>query len=132
MAKFQAGQSGNPNGRPKGSADRRSALRQMLEEHQSALIEKAVSKALGGNEAMLRLLLERMLPSKPKDEPIDILCGLNDKSLPDQIQMVVGAFSQGEISPLEAKTIMNILEIKANLVEICEFDKRLQRLEQKI
>jgi hypothetical protein len=42
---FKRGRSGNPNGRPKGIVDRRTALRELLAPHAQALIEKTVELA---------------------------------------------------------------------------------------
>jgi len=67
---FKKGQSGNPAGRPKGALDRRSLFRQLIEPYKDELVSKAVEMALAGNEQMLRLILERALPAKPKSEPI--------------------------------------------------------------
>lgn len=50
---FKTGQSGNPSGRPKGTKDKRSAFRSMVEPSCTQLIQKAIDMALGGNEAML-------------------------------------------------------------------------------
>jgi hypothetical protein len=62
MAKFQNGCSGNPAGRPKGSRDRRTALRELLAPHAGHLISKAVELANSGDTPALRLCLERILP----------------------------------------------------------------------
>lgn len=60
---FQEGQSGNPAGRPKGSKDKRTELRELLEPHAPALIEKAVSMALEGDTTAMKMCLDRILPA---------------------------------------------------------------------
>lgn len=59
---FKKGQSGNPQGRPAGTGDKRRELRALLEPHAPALIEKAVELALAGDITALRLCLDRIIP----------------------------------------------------------------------
>ena len=60
---FKAGKSGNPQGRPKGSKDKRTELRALLEPHAPALVEKAVQMALDGDTVALKLCLDRIIPA---------------------------------------------------------------------
>lgn len=84
---FQPGSSGNLSGRPKGTGSRQQVFNILVEPHREGLFNKAIELALSGNEAMLRLFLERMLPAKPRAEPI-------------QIDLPVGNFS-------DARTLSN-------------------------
>ena len=59
---FQAGQSGNPNGRPKGIIDKRAELRGLLEPHAKDLIKKVIEFAKQGDPTAMRLCIERLLP----------------------------------------------------------------------
>ena len=63
---FQTGISGNPNGRPRGTGTRQQIFSALVEPHRDALFRVAINMALKGNEAMLRLFLERMLPAQAK------------------------------------------------------------------
>jgi hypothetical protein len=64
--RFKPGQSGNPNGRPKGSKNQITLLKESLElqlrekseGHMAAVLEKALELALAGDRAMIKLLLE--------------------------------------------------------------------------
>ncbi|GAH02412.1 unnamed protein product, partial [marine sediment metagenome] len=62
---FVKGKSGNAAGRPKGLKDRRARFREMVEPLAPELLNKAVTMALDGNEQMLRLILDRLLPARP-------------------------------------------------------------------
>lgn len=64
---FKPGESGNPKGRPKGIVDRRARYLEIIEQYGDKLVEKAIEKAFWGNEQMLKLLLDRILPAKPRD-----------------------------------------------------------------
>ena len=65
---FVKGQSGNPAGRRKGSKDRRTLLFEELVPHGGALVSKAVSLALEGDQQMLALCLNKLIPNiRPVD-----------------------------------------------------------------
>ena len=65
---FQAGQSGNPNGRPKGIIDKRVELRGLLEPHAKEIVEKLIECAKDGDPTALRLCIERLIPRvKPEN-----------------------------------------------------------------
>jgi len=62
---FEPGKSGNPNGRPKGARNRTTALAEgLLDGEAEAITRKLIDKALEGDNAALRLCLERLLPPK--------------------------------------------------------------------
>jgi hypothetical protein len=57
---FPKGQSGNPAGRPRGSSNRATrAAEMLLDGEATALTRKAVELALAGDQAALRLCLDR-------------------------------------------------------------------------
>jgi len=58
---FEKGQSGNPSGRPKGSKDNRTELRELLMPHAPELIEKLVAQALEGDMAAMKLCIDRLI-----------------------------------------------------------------------
>jgi hypothetical protein len=66
--KFQSGESGNPNGRPKGTGHRQQLFDNLVLPRTEELINVAIKKALAGNDTMLRLFLERILPPRPHME----------------------------------------------------------------
>jgi hypothetical protein len=69
--------------------------------------------ALGGNEAMLRSFLERMLPAKPKDEPINFdlpdLDSLNAESLLPLSLNILKAASIGAATPEDCRNIAALI-----------------------
>ena len=71
---FQKGQSGNPDGRPKGSRNATTiALETLLDGQATALTQKAIDVALTGDMPALRLCLDRILPPR-KDSPWLLTC----------------------------------------------------------
>lgn len=124
---FKAGQSGNPIGRPKGTKDRRSLFRDMVEPSCLQLVKKAIDMALEGNEQMLRLLLDRMLPAKPKDDPIDInLAGENSLG---KAQKIFIALSKKKITASEATDLLCAVVAETKIQAIADFERRLEILE---
>src|SRR4051812_29118501 len=62
---FRKGQSGNPNGRPKGARNATTlALETLLDGQATALTQKAIDLALTGDMAALRLCLDRIIPAR--------------------------------------------------------------------
>src|SRR5208337_4155357 len=69
---FEKGQSGNPNGKLRGTRNRTTVIAQaLLDGKAETLVEKVVELALAGDVTCLRICLERLVPQK-KDAPIEI------------------------------------------------------------
>ena len=130
---FKTGVSGNPTGRPKGTGSRQQLFNNLVEPHTEELFQTAINLALSGNEMMLRLFLERMLPSKPLDDSITfqmpiINCG-NINSLSVLGAEVLKEVSMGKITPEQGKGIMTLLDNQRKLIETTDFSVRLQEIE---
>ena len=74
---FKSGVSGNMKGRPKGIVDKRLLYKSIINAHSEELINIAIEKAKSGNDMMMKLVLERVLPAKARDNLItkDIMVG---------------------------------------------------------
>ncbi len=69
--RFVKGQSGNPNGRPKGARGKATMIAEaLLDGDAEKLMRKAIELALAGSEPCLRLCLERILPPKRSGEDV--------------------------------------------------------------
>lgn len=131
---FNKGKSGNKNGRPPNTGHRQKLFNSLVVPHKEALITKAIEMAMSGNEQMLRLFLQLMLPVKPTDEPIA------DFTLPD-VDMTKGAslisvgaeilkgISNKHITPEQGKELISILETQRKLIETTELAARLTEVE---
>lgn len=134
---FKSGISGNPAGRAKGTGNRQQIFKALVEPHKQALFQKAVDLALEGNEAMLRLLLERMLPAKPVSEPIQIdmpnNCDFNNtQTLSDFGVESLRAVIAGKITPEDAVRISTLIGIHYKMFEMIDLKEKVTALEANI
>ncbi len=125
---YKPGESGNPAGRPKGLKDRRTAFRELVEPHAPQLTQKAIVMALEGNESMLKLLLDRLLPAKPKEDAVELV--LDSEKLVPQSREVIKALSDGRISASEANTLMSMIAKEADIYSTEDLESRMAVLEK--
>ncbi|QKS27736.1 MAG: hypothetical protein HT579_01410 [Candidatus Accumulibacter similis] len=130
---WKPGQSGNPNGRPKGSRNRVTLVAlAAMDEGADAIARKVVEMAKGGDISAARLVIERLVPVA-KERPIFL-------SLPDtgsaegvaQAQAaILQAVAAGDILPGEAATLAGIVEARRKALETQELEQRISALEGK-
>jgi Family of unknown function (DUF5681) len=128
---FEPGQSGNPNGRPKGSRNKATVLaEQLLDGEAEGLLHKLIEKALAGDSAALRLCLDRLLPPRrdrlvtftlPKIETAKDACAA--------AAAVLAACANGELSTAQAAEFIGLIETHARMLEKAELETRLAALE---
>lgn len=120
-------------GRPKGSRNKRTVLaRELLDELSPALVRKAATMALQGDQAMLRTLLPLIMP-RPKDSPINI-GPLNTDTfddLTDSQVAVLKKVTSGQITPEQAKILFDTIETLRKLIENQDLMKRLTFAEER-
>lgn len=133
---FQPGVSGNPAGRAKGMGSRQQIFNELVAPHKEALFKKAIELALNGNEAMLRLFLDRMLPAKPTDEPVQIDLPTGEFNSTEKLTQLgaetMRAVTSGEITPEEATKIATLLKAHQNTYQSVELREFLQQVTEKI
>src|ERR1700709_1369457 len=110
--RFQKGQSGNPNGRPRGSRNATTlALETLLDGQATALTQKAIDLAFTGDMAALRLCLDRILPPR-KDRPVTFalppINGAQDAAA--TVSAVLAAVATGDLTPADAGEISRLIE----------------------
>ncbi len=126
---FAAGNSGKPRGaRHKATL----AIEAMLEGQQEAITQKAIDLALEGDVTALRLCLDRIAPVR-KDATVSF--DLPDIETADDAanaaRAILKAVAAGDVTPLEAATVMGVVEQFRRAVETTELEKRLTALETK-
>jgi hypothetical protein len=128
---FQPGQSGNPNGRPKGSRNAATlALESLLDGEAAALTRKAVELALAGDIAALRLCLDRILPPR-KDRPVSFeMPPINNaEDARAASAALLTAVVSGNLTPSEASEVGKLIDAYVKTIELTEVLARLDKLE---
>lgn len=128
---FDEGHTGNPRGRPKGSRNKTTVLAQTLLDGQAEeILGKAVELALSGDTSMLRLCVERLVPTK-RDTPVSLqlpeIEGCSDAK--EAMQETVKAVSIGDLTPEEGGRIISLLERYLGSAELAELEKRIKKIE---
>ncbi len=125
--KFAAG---NP-GKPKGARNKTTrAIEELLEGEAEGLTRKAMDLALEGDTTALRLCLERIAPAR-KDAPVnfDLPAMHSASDAAEAAQAVLQAVSEGELTPLEAASVMGLVETYRRTLETTEIEERVAKLE---
>jgi hypothetical protein len=124
---FQKGKSGNPAGRPKGVADRRHLVRELLLPDAPELVSKAVELALQGDQMMLKTCLDKLIPNARLNTevrfPSEVSVASSGRSLISQV-------SDGEISVEQGRAALDLLAIQAKLEEQDALVARIAALEE--
>ncbi len=131
---FQLGQSGNPQGRPQGSKHRVTvAAANILEEHASAISERAVAMALDGDRSMIKLILERVVPVK-KSVPIRLQMPKIETiaDAPKLTGFLLNAVATGKISPADSSILSNTAANHLKALQVSELEARLSELEAQL
>jgi hypothetical protein len=129
MPKFRPGQSGNPQGRPKGIQDRRIAARALFDARRDELVAKAIELALAGDTTALKLCLDRAVPAvKPQD--VAVTLPFFTGTIADQGRQVLAALTRGDLTPDHAASVMATVAAQARIVEVEELERRVAALER--
>jgi len=118
--RWKPGESGNPEGRKRGTPGQRGRLRirarGQIAPHVPELVDKALQLALGGDTQALRMLLDRVIPplkSVAMPTPFPVAPGA---SLPDQGRAVLDAIAAGTLAPDVGGVILSGLATLARIV----------------
>ena len=106
VAPWKPGQSGNPNGRPKGSNNKLTLLREavlanaehIVLENWEDLVQTTVALAKAGDSTALKILWDRVIPAKR---------AIEEKSKEDKLNITinVNGMEVGEIFDADAKIV---------------------------
>jgi hypothetical protein len=122
--------SGNP-GRPRGARHKvTQAVEAMLEGQQEALTQAVIDKALEGDVTALRLCLDRIAPAR-KDAPVSFALPEIEtaEDAAKAARAILKAIAEGDVTPLEAATVMAVVEQFRRTLETTEIERRIVALE---
>lgn len=126
--RWKKGESGNPQGRRPGS-DKLSQIRAGISAFLPDVISKLISQALSGDVGASRLLLERTVPPlKPIEVPVALKLPKNG-TLVAQAKCVLSEAASGAITPTQASILISAIGALAKIVEACELEQRITKLE---
>jgi Family of unknown function (DUF5681) len=130
---FESGQSGNPNGRPKGARNRvTQAVEALIDGQGQALGAKAIEKALEGDSTMLRALLSTLVaPRRERTVEFELPKIESAADARKASSAVITACAAGELSPHEATEIMGLISTHVRTIEFAELEARLTAVEKR-
>ena len=129
--KFIKGQSGNPNGRPKGALNNTTKIAMaLLDEEAETIAKTAVTLALGGDIQAIKLILERTIPARKERSITLALPAINTaQDIVTANKNIINAVATGELTPSEGQNIMTLLESLRKAIDTREFEQRINKLE---
>ena len=127
---FIKGQSGNPQGRPKGSGIS-AKLRQAIEGEAEAIIKAMIEQAKAGDMQAAKALLDRVLPAlKPESQAIHLPELVAADTMAEKARAAIDAAGAGAVSPSAASDLVAAIAGLARVVEVTELQQRLDELER--
>ena len=132
--KFRKGQSGNPQGKAKGTKNRATlAAEQVLQSDLDKICHKLIEEALTGNIQAIRLVLDRVLPIK-RDR--DIKIRLPKLQTTDDavkaMSLIIESVSCGNITPSEGEAMSKVVDAFVKAIQVYDVEKRVVKLEQEV
>jgi hypothetical protein len=127
---FKRGISGNPNGRPKGSRNRRSLIACEFEKAGSQIAKAILEKAKEGDLRAADIVLQRLEPPlKPEARRVEFQFD-PDASIADQAKAVMTGVAEGRLDPETAKLLIDMLSAVVGLKDVETFLAELRKLRE--
>jgi Family of unknown function (DUF5681) len=127
---FQKGQSGNPAGRPPGSRNKATVIEELLDCEGEAISRAVIEKAKAGDPTAMRVCMERLIPKRCERTIQFALPPL--ESVADAVKAlaaVAAALADGEITPGEAASVVQVIDGYAQTLGLALMDARLSQIE---
>jgi hypothetical protein len=126
--RWVSGQSGNPQGRKVGTGEI-AKLRASISSQMPEMLAAMISRALQGDVAACRLILERTLaPLRPVEQAVTMEMP-NGVSLTEKAAFVLSAAAAGVLAPGQASQLIGALGAIAKIIEIDTLIGRIEKLE---
>jgi Family of unknown function (DUF5681) len=131
---FQAGRSGNPAGKRKGTRHQVTLLAErLMADDAEAVVRRVVEAAKAGDMTAARLILDRVVPAR-RGRPVAF--ALPEVNTPHGITAalaaVVKAMSNGTISPDEAAAVAAVIESQRRAIETERLETRMLAIEESL
>lgn len=124
---WKPGQSGNPAGRKPGTSEV-AQIRAAIAERVPELLAAMMARALDGDVAAARLLLERTVAPLKAAEQAQALT-LPAGTLTEQGRAVLAAVAAAELAPSQGAALLGAIGTLARVAEIDELERRIAALE---
>ena len=134
MGRLRKGVSGNPSGRKQGSRNRVSVLcDQIAAGHAEDLLKTLLQRARSGDPKAIEFVLARVWPPR-RGRPVMFSMPKMDKvsDLPPALAAVATAISNGTLTPDEASSIAQVLNVQVHAVEVLELSRRVKEIEWRL
>jgi len=126
--RWKPGESANPAGRPRGSKNPSTKLREMIDAE--AIVKKLETAALAGDVQAARTLLERALPVyRATAEPVLVQGMGGADTLTDKARVVLKAVADGRVPPDIGAQLVTAIGTVARVAEVDELLRRIEALE---
>jgi Family of unknown function (DUF5681) len=130
---FRSGQSGNPQGKPRGVRNRATQLLDSMAESDAAdVLHVVIERAKHGDMAAAAMLMARVWPPRkgravafdlpPLTQPADLVTAFG---------MVVQAVGSGLLTLEEGQAVGALLEMQRKAIELTELEARVTELEER-
>lgn len=127
--KWLPGQSGNPNGRPKGSKNKKTLLVEEFEKDGTKIARVVMDAALAGDMQAANLVLQRLSPPlRSRSQMVQFELDAT-APLTQQAQQVLSAVAEGEVDPETGKLLIDAISAFAGLKATDDLEARLAALE---
>jgi len=129
---FKKGQSGNPAGKPKGTRDWRSKLREQLEEAGPDVVRGVINQAKAGDLQAIKIVMDRLVPPlKSTSAPASIHLPASSGFL-ERAEAVFSAMAKGELPPDDAAALLGALANVMKAQEIDDLEGRIAAMERSV
>jgi len=127
---FSKGQSGNPNGKPKGTQHKATQLAQQLFKGEAEnIIRKIIELALDGDMAALKICIDRICPPlKAQSQSIHIDY-VKNQDLTNTAKQILEQVTQGNIPPDIGMQLINSIITITKTKEIEDIHKRIEAIQ---